>query len=213
MLAIKPLISQERSISVPVGTATVKPTDTSVLGFVTNIDGAGNVSKSQVFGSQVQPVEDVLTVLPPFPTSNPHTVPDNTPGTITAVRIVSSPTGGWTIYWPNSRNYSSGETITLIDPYGQVTTDNPVTVLTSNNQDLFSGQTQYVFNETSGKKEFTSDGAGNWSVPPNKTSIQPFSPFSQGPYLQIPGGTSIGKHNAHFKLVTRVKLSFDPLSV
>ena len=178
---------------------------TNTHGVLTNANANGTFVKRLQSPTDIIPVTyDIgqLTVPPTNINGTTRTV-DPADGTVDTVQILGTMAGPLTLTWPPASLYPAGTTMTLIDVSGTVSVSNKITVIPgTGTTDTFNGANQAIFDEAGGRKLFTSDGAGNWSVSITKTVVKPFQPITcTGGTCTVTADPNGGKLNAHLFLV------------
>jgi len=184
-------------------TVTVVPTDNTVSGVVHDIGPTGTVAKSRLTPSEVLPVEYVIG------TAGSNVVGGSFPvtpfdGTVDTVRIAGTLTAPIEVIWPPANAYDPGQTVALVDASGSTGPSTAVTV-TSAFSNNFAGSGSFVFSDTNGRKEFTSDGVSNWTVSQTKVITPPYTPLNlSGTTFTLVSNTGAVKQNALINLANGV---------
>lgn len=176
--------------------------DTPDPGVLIDATDSGTFTKRELTPVDLAPVEDTIGTAGNNISATSHIVPIT--GTVDTVRIAGDLSNPLQIKFPPANVYESGKTITLLDASGTVNSNNPLNIVAATGSgDTFNLQTQVVYEETNGRRVFTSDGANNWSYAVGKASIMPYTVIT-GPSITLTANANAVKQNAHLNLVSGV---------
>lgn len=199
-------LSAARTVTVPNANSTLMvASNTSELGVVKDILIDGTVDKVQLgpvdlvpnpyrAGSVNSPLASPITV-----TSVPPTIYDS-------IAIEGTLTGPVVLNFPAANAYQRGQDVELVDFSGTVNRTRFISIFPASGDsfNLAPGGAGIQFDETNGKKLFTSDGVSNWSVPTSKATVtSPWLPAIQpasGVYTLIVDSTISGAQKGHMTL-------------